>query len=61
MSAHHWILETLMDISMYAEKNDLSITHSEINSMIVNLSSNRELSTFAASGTDNVHYISHRK
>lgn len=58
MASHSWILETLFDISTYAEKNNLSKTSEDINTLIVKLSLGRELPKYPKLAGKNVHYLS---
>lgn len=57
MTSHSWIIDTLIDITSYAEKNGLATTHDDINSLILKLSTGNELVSSPYETTPNVHYI----
>ena len=57
MTSHSWIIDTLIDIASYAEKNSLPNTHDDINSLILKLSTKNELISSPHEMAPNVHYI----
>lgn len=57
MNSHSWIIETLIDIGSYAEKNNLTNTGEEVNLLIFKLCAEPELASPLCQGSPNVHYI----
>ncbi len=57
MNSHSWIPSTLIDIGMYAEKNQLTETHERINSLLVQLSLSSEVAEHTAYDPDKIHIL----